>query len=143
MNEVGPNHLQCEAGRDKAEDSNGGDRELPIVGIEIAPVVATDRRTPTDLTKWLWLLLYNPTPPASPFIPLHLLETLRVCALSKRPRNPSNRDSNGIPLLDLRDEIVAKERYARVGEKGHARHRFRREVQEMESVGVHDVVEEI
>ena len=151
-NKVGPNHLHCEAGRDGAEDSSGGDRELPIVGIEITPVVTMDKRTPTDFAKWPWLFLYNPAPPASPFIPPLLLEAFRVCALAQRPRDPSNRASNGIPLLNPGEEIVAEERrdgvesgeaLAEMGEKGHARHDIWSEIQKVEAVGVHDVVEEI
>ena len=54
--------------------------------------------------------------------------------------------------MDTRIKIVAEERRARMhfgealaemGKKGHARHDIWSEIQKVEAIGVHDVVEEI
>lgn len=56
------------------------------------------------------------------------------------------------PWLDATVEVVAEERRARehpgealaeVGKESQARHGIRRKIQDMEAVGVHDVVEEV
>ena len=136
--EISPNHLQREAGGDEAEDPGGGDRELRVVGVRVTLVVLADRRALTDLAEVLWLFLHNPAAPATPFVPPLLLEALRICTLAQRPQDPSDGARDGVPLLNPGEEIVEEEHCAGVesgealvemGEKGHACHRIRHEVQ--------------
>lgn len=117
--EVSPNHLQPEAGGDEAEDPGGGNRELRVVGVKVTPVVTANRRALTNLAEVMWIFFHNPAPPAPPFIPPLLLEALRICALAQRPRDPSDGARDGVPLLNLAEEIVAEKHRAGV-ESGEA-----------------------
>ena len=133
-------------------DPGGGDCELPVVGIELAPVIAADQRLPTDLAELLRILLLDLAPPAMPFIPLVLCGTLQIPALALSPWNPSDTVGDGAPCLDAGGEVVAEKRYAEVHpgealtemcEQGHACPDIRCKIQNMEAIDVHDVVEEV
>ena len=106
---VSPNHFQGEVGGDEAMNSGGGSHELLVIGFEIALVVAIERWSPANLAKRPWVLLHNPAPSAPPFIPPLLLASLRIHTLARSPRDPSNAARNGVPWLDTRGEVVAKE----------------------------------
>ena len=129
--EICPDHLKGEPGLGEAKNPGGGNRELRIVGINIAPVASVDRRRLVNLAECWWVLLLNPAPPASPLLPPLLLGTIRICLFLLGPRDPSDTTGNGAPLLDAREEIVAEERrvgmhpgetLAEVRKKSHARH---------------------
>ena len=94
-------------------DPGGGNRELLVVGVDIAPVLALDRRPPTDPAELLRICLLDPAPPAPPLLPPLLLGTLRKCLFLLGPRDLGDITGNGAPLLDPREEVVAEER--RVG----------------------------
>ena len=95
--EVGPNYLESEPGRGEVMDPGGGDRELLVIGIEVALVLAADRRTPANPAELPWILLRDPAPPALPLLPPLLLGTLRVRAPALGPRDPSNTAGDGAP----------------------------------------------
>ena len=56
-NEIGPNHLRGEPGHGEAMDLGSSDRELLVVGIGVAPVLATDWRALTNSAELLRILL--------------------------------------------------------------------------------------
>ena len=91
-------------------DPGGGDCELPVVGIELAPVIAADQRLPTDLAELLRILLLDLAPPAMPFLPPLLHGTVWVRPLGSWDPGDATRDSTS--RLDPRGEIVAEERHA-------------------------------
>ena len=150
--EICPDHLQGEPGSGEAVDPGGGDREPPVLGVDITPVISANRRRLANLAKFLWVLLLIPAPPAPPLLPPLLLSALRVCPLLLGPWDPGNTTGDGASLLDPRIKVVAEERCAgkhsgealtEMGEKSHARHGIWSEIQKVEAVGVHDVIEEI
>ena len=95
-------------------DPGDGNRDLLVIGVELAPVVAGDRRPPTDLAELLRVCLFDPALPAPPIIPPLLLGTLQVRAPTLGPRDPSDVARDGTPWLDARGEVMAEERRAGV-----------------------------
>lgn len=77
--EIRPNHLQGEPDNGEAMDSGGGDCELPILGVDIAPIVSADRLRLANLEKFLWVLLLNLAPLALPLLPPLLLSAVLGC----------------------------------------------------------------
>ena len=150
VDEIRPDHLEGNPGLGEAKNPGGGDRELRIVSINIAPITSAKRRCLANLAECWWILLLNLAPPAPPLLPPLLLSALRVCPLG--PWDPGDTTGNGAPLLDPREEVVAEERrvgmhpgetLAEVRKESHARHDIWSKIQEVEAVGVHDVAEEI
>ena len=47
-------------------DPGGGNREFPVISVELGPVLAADRRPPTDLAELLRICLLDLAPPAPP-----------------------------------------------------------------------------
>ena len=88
VDEIRPDHLEGEPGLGKAKDPSGGDRELRVVGVDVAPVAA-------DPAKIRRVLLFNPAPPAPPFFPPLLHGAVRVGPFG--PRDPGDAASNGAP----------------------------------------------
>src|SRR4051812_35573448 len=96
----------------------------------------------------------GPSPPSSTTPP-----TILPTSPSWRPSDtlpwtvrPRRCNRRWPPWLDSRGEVMAKERrvgmhpgeaLAEMREKGHARHRIRSKIQEVETKGMHDVAEEI
>ena len=150
MDEVRPDHLEGEPGLGEPKNPGGGDRELHVVGVNIAPVVSMNRRCLANLAEYWWILLLNPAPPATPFLPPLLHGTVGVCPLGSWDPGDATRD--GTSRLDPREEIMAEERrvglhpgkaFAKMHEESHARHRIRSKIQEAKAEGAHNVAEEI
>ena len=150
MDEIRPDHVKGEPGLDGTKNPGGGNRELRVVGVDVAPVIPTNRRRLANPTEILWIIFLNPAPLASPLLPPLLLSALRVCPLG--PWDPGDTTGNGSPLLDPREEVVAEERrvgmhpdeaLAEVRKKSQAHHDIWGKIQKVESVGVHIEIEEM
>ena len=148
--EILPNHLQGKPGNGEVVDPGGGDLELVVLGIDVAPVVPADRRRLAYPAELLRIVLLNPAPLSPPFFPPPLLGTLRVRPFGLGDLGDATR--NGASLLDAWVKIMAEERrvgknsgkaLTEVGEQSHARHGVWSKIQKVEAKCVHDIVEEI
>jgi hypothetical protein len=94
----------------------------------------------------------DPAPLRPPFIPLLAVNPFWVYFLVPNPWNPGDRTGKGLPLLDVRNKIMAEEGstgnysgkiFTKVSKDGHTQYIIRREIKKMEAVCVHNVVEEV
>ena len=100
--------------------------------------------------KWLRVLLDNPAPLCSPFIPLATELSLQIGFLLADSRDPSDSAGKGLSSLDSGNKEVVEEGYvwmdsdkvfAQMCENCHGQDNIGGEVKEAEPVGVHDVAE--
>ena len=111
MKKVCANCAYSEPGKPKAKDPGDGNLQPIVFRGHVAPIVAALYWGLSQGGKWLRVLLDNPAPLCSPFLPLAAELSLQIGFLLADPRDLGESAGKGLSSLDSGDKEVAEKGY--------------------------------